>query len=282
MGAGHPAVPGPALEDTAVIIDPAAAALHFLASYLWQLSPSSAPAAAEGLSSRPASSEQALVAETTLATYWQQSADQSSSSLYSAMIAGSAHENVMPGSAGHPVGPGSPADGDTPPGSAGHPAGPESITMSPVPSSMPSLQSSSREDLPGSRASVAVNMLATVPIITYDGRDDFCTICLEKYVRHDQVCRMPCKHMLHAACWQKHVLEFEPSRHVLEPCCPICRGPGVLIASWPYVKTPPSTPPPPTTDATAGSEAGHPVATPVHAHIWWRAPGSLYPTMVHP
>ena len=47
-----------------------------------------------------------------------------------------------------------------------------------------------------------------------------------------QVCRIMCRHMFHAACWERYT---DHSANQDSMSCPNCRGPGRMIAAWPYI-----------------------------------------------
>ena len=74
----------------------------------------------------------------------------------------------------------------------------------------------------------------------YDGVDDACTICSEPFEHGERVCRLACRHMFHAQCWEDfqrhHLGSLESIQHV-RPDCPNCRGSGTLIAIWKYITT---------------------------------------------
>ena len=36
----------------------------------------------------------------------------------------------------------------------------------------------------------------------YDGDERACSLCLEEFTHGQQVCRLTCRHMFHAACWE--------------------------------------------------------------------------------
>ncbi len=69
----------------------------------------------------------------------------------------------------------------------------------------------------------------TVPLI-YDGMDDACVICMNDFHHNEMVCRLVCRHMFHAECWERNVAAQET--HV---SCPICRGAGTLLSAWRYI-----------------------------------------------
>ena len=72
----------------------------------------------------------------------------------------------------------------------------------------------------------------------YDGNDDSCSICTQQFVHGERVCRLSCRHMFHAACWesfQTHHNALPDMPFQLRPDCPNCRGAGSIIAIWRYV-----------------------------------------------
>lgn len=68
------------------------------------------------------------------------------------------------------------------------------------------------------------------PPINYQGSDNACSICQHEFDHHDQVVRLPCRHVFHLQCYDEYV-----SRTDSEPTCPNCRGSGEVIARWAYV-----------------------------------------------
>ena len=66
--------------------------------------------------------------------------------------------------------------------------------------------------------------------INYQGNDNACSICQQEFEHHDQVVRLPCRHVFHLQCYDEYV-----SRTSAEPTCPNCRGSGEVIARWAYV-----------------------------------------------
>ena len=71
-----------------------------------------------------------------------------------------------------------------------------------------------------------------VPLI-YDGVEDRCSICADQFQAGDRVCRLTCRHMFHAQCWDSYV-NANRSRAEFSHC-PNCRGAGTLMAIWNYV-----------------------------------------------
>ena len=64
----------------------------------------------------------------------------------------------------------------------------------------------------------------------YDGNDRECSFCQEEFEHGQRVCRLTCRHMFHAACWENYL------RHSADSVsCPNCRGPGRMIAVWPFI-----------------------------------------------
>ncbi len=68
-----------------------------------------------------------------------------------------------------------------------------------------------------------------IPII-YDGMDDACAICLNDFRQGEMVCRLVCRHMYHAECWERYV-----QAQTTRISCPICRGAGTLLSVWRYI-----------------------------------------------
>ena len=56
-----------------------------------------------------------------------------------------------------------------------------------------------------------------------------CTICMSVFETEQRCCRLACKHMFHTSCW----LRWNTASTTHD--CPICRGPGHVVASWAYV-----------------------------------------------
>ena len=80
------------------------------------------------------------------------------------------------------------------------------------------------------------------PVI-YDGNDEECSLCLEQFRPGARVCRLACRHMFHADCWENYL---RGDRRIEDPLggsrpielpnsCPNCRGAGTLIAVWNYI-----------------------------------------------
>ena len=63
----------------------------------------------------------------------------------------------------------------------------------------------------------------------FDGNNNTCTICVEAFVAGERVCRLLCRHVFHAICWQRNSL------NVVDPVCANCRGLGQMIAIWDYI-----------------------------------------------
>ena len=71
-----------------------------------------------------------------------------------------------------------------------------------------------------------------VPLI-YDGAEESCSICAEAFRGGERVCRLRCRHMFHADCWQQYVSVNQLREEFSN--CPNCRGSGTLIAIWNYL-----------------------------------------------
>ena len=76
---------------------------------------------------------------------------------------------------------------------------------------------------------------ADITPIFYDGDEDTCSICTERFRSGERVCRLRCRHMFHGQCWTNLVTSASISNNPGSGCCPNCRGAGTLIASWNYV-----------------------------------------------
>lgn len=66
------------------------------------------------------------------------------------------------------------------------------------------------------------------PPINY--QDNACSICQQEFEHHDQVVRLPCRHVFHLQCYDEYV-----SRSNAAATCPNCGGSGEVIARWAYV-----------------------------------------------
>ena len=87
--------------------------------------------------------------------------------------------------------------------------------------------STSHQPVPGEENNPARQ---SEPPINYQGSDNSCSICQQEFSHHDQVVRLPCRHVFHLSCYDEYV-----SRTENEPTCPNCRGSGEVIARWSYV-----------------------------------------------
>ena len=72
-----------------------------------------------------------------------------------------------------------------------------------------------------------------IPIF-YEGAEDSCSICTERFEHRQSVCRISCRHMFHADCWDAYLYNAN-SRRVPQASCPNCRGAGTLVANWRYI-----------------------------------------------
>ena len=70
-----------------------------------------------------------------------------------------------------------------------------------------------------------------IPVF-FDGNEDTCSICAEGFEHGDQVCRLVCRHMFHAACWNRM---YDANNNNRRDDCPNCRGAGSIIAVWRYI-----------------------------------------------
>ena len=75
--------------------------------------------------------------------------------------------------------------------------------------------------------------------VIWDGNETMCSICTEEFTAGERVCRLQCRHMFHAACWERFVEAINrapaPSRQPVRADCPNCRGSANLVAVWNYV-----------------------------------------------
>ena len=69
----------------------------------------------------------------------------------------------------------------------------------------------------------------------YEGDDRTCSLCQEEFEHGQQVCRLTCRHMFHASCWESYTSHSSRSSRQEHMSCPNCRGPGRMIAVWPYI-----------------------------------------------
>jgi len=73
-----------------------------------------------------------------------------------------------------------------------------------------------------------------VPVI-YEGMDESCSICQEAFNHGQRVCRLSCRHMFHAACWERAQHSHNATAGQPTLGCPNCRGAGTIIAVWDYI-----------------------------------------------
>jgi len=122
--------------------------------------------------------------------------------------------------------------------------------------------------------------------INYQGNDNACSICQQEFEHHDQVVRLPCRHVFHLSCYDEYV-----SRSSEQATCPNCRGSGEVIARWAYLletdqeqhqgaEGPPESPPEVQTPP-ATSRSGTTFHTPATDHDdanvhfpWWPVPAA--------
>ena len=86
------------------------------------------------------------------------------------------------------------------------------------------------------------------PVI-YEGNEQTCSLCQEQFLHNHRVCRLQCRHMFHAQCWEGFTVH-QNTAHEPHQACPNCRGSSTLIAVWPYIQ---ETIPTQTDPATGGS-----------------------------
>lgn len=147
-------------------------------------------------------------------------------------------------------------------------------------------------------ASSSANEVGTAPQpaeppVNYQGNDNACSICQHEFGHHEQVVRLPCRHVFHLQCYDEYV-----SRTSSDPTCPNCRGSGEVIARWAYVtetvgnqeqdvhaqpeaenevQTPPATSRSGTTFHTPATDHDD-----VNVHFpWWPVPSALPATSFH-
>jgi len=68
----------------------------------------------------------------------------------------------------------------------------------------------------------------------HTAHDYTCSMCLQDYRPNDIVTRLQCGHVHHRQCWVGFCANRQQQGQ--EACCPLCRGAGNAIASWPYVQ----------------------------------------------
>ena len=73
-----------------------------------------------------------------------------------------------------------------------------------------------------------------VPVV-YEGMDDSCSICVEGFQHGQRVCRLSCRHVFHAECWERAQLATNRQPGPAQLPCPNCRGAGTVIAIWHYI-----------------------------------------------
>lgn len=64
---------------------------------------------------------------------------------------------------------------------------------------------------------------AAPEVTVYDGGEYSCSLCLENMQEGERVCRLRCRHVFHAACWDQ-------MRNANNASCPNCRGSPDIIA----------------------------------------------------
>ena len=100
--------------------------------------------------------------------------------------------------------------------------------------------STSTDSLPplveGPRRPAQPQQPEVVPVI-FDGNNATCTICGptdNTFAPGNRVCRLRCRHIFHATCWNEYHNHADASR-AFRGDCPNCRGRGDVIAIWNYI-----------------------------------------------
>ncbi len=111
-------------------------------------------------------------------------------------------------------------------------------------------------DAPMNSSSEQVSAPTHQPPTRYEGDEDTCSICQLQFVHHDNVCRLPCRHVFHQTCIDEMIARDDDS------ACPNCRGAATVIATWRYL-------------APIVEEPANPTATPA------QSPRSQVSTVFH-
>ena len=72
----------------------------------------------------------------------------------------------------------------------------------------------------------------------FDGDCRQCPFCISDCAAGGRMVRLRCRHMIHSACSEGRWVSYNPSRLLMqsaERLYPNCRGPGPIIAVWPYI-----------------------------------------------
>jgi len=75
----------------------------------------------------------------------------------------------------------------------------------------------------------------TGPPVIFEGMDESCSICQERFQHDQRVCRLSCRHMFHTMCWESAQNNFILTPRSPRLNCPNCRGAGTLISVWHYI-----------------------------------------------
>ena len=78
-----------------------------------------------------------------------------------------------------------------------------------------------------------INLEDTVPIF-HEDPDDACSICQNRFIHDESVCRLSCRHVFHAECWTD-LSDSHARSSGTSAFCPNCRGSGTLISAWSYI-----------------------------------------------
>ena len=99
----------------------------------------------------------------------------------------------------------------------------------PTPDSMPGLVESNDTTREASPEPVPVPKI-------FEGLDEACSICVETFRHGERVCRLSCRHMFHAGCWES-ALRYTGASGITPRRlnCPNCRGAGTVIAVRPFI-----------------------------------------------
>ena len=120
----------------------------------------------------------------------------------------------------------------------------------PAPVEIGTPRSSSDSSMPGlvnvSAPPSPVGQTPVPDIVTFDGEDTQCTICLGEFMHSERVCRLQCGHVFHGNCWntacrqrgevyrqQRQDNPADTSPFIVP--CPNCRGNGRTIAIWNWI-----------------------------------------------
>ena len=73
------------------------------------------------------------------------------------------------------------------------------------------------------------------PPVIYEGLDETCSICQERFQHDQRVCRLSCRHVFHTQCWERAQSSYIINERSPRLNCPNCRGAGSLISVWHYI-----------------------------------------------